>query len=325
MHRRTFLKVAGSAAASAGIAAPAIAQGKAWPDKPVKLILPYPPGGSTDLIGRPWGEALTQAFGQQFVIENRGGAGGMIGTEAAAKSPADGYTFLLTANNTLSILPQLRKTPYDPEKSFAPVARVGDLVCGFTVHPSTNIKTFKELIAHAKANPGKLSFGSAGLGTATHMRLEMLKFKAGLDILHVPYRGSGEALNDLLANNVQVMNEVNVIPHVKAGKLTLLNINHEKRHAEFPQIPTLAEEGFPGADVPIWFGMFAPAGTPKEIIATLSAKMLEIAKQPGINSQLGAINVAITPQTPDELGAFLTADIKRNGDLIKAANIKLDG
>ena len=325
MHRRTFLKAAGSAAASVGIAAPALAQGKAWPDKPVKLILPYPPGGSTDLIGRPWAEALTQAFGQQFVIENRGGAGGMIGAEAASKAAPDGYTFLLTANNTLSILPQLRKTPYDPLKSFAPVGRVGDLVCGFTVHPSTGIKTFKELIAHAKANPGKLSYGSAGLGTATHMRLEMLKFKAGLDILHVPYRGSGEALNDLLANNVQMMNEVNVIPHVKAGKLTLLNINHAKRHAEFPQVPTLAEEGFSGADVPIWFGVFAPAGTPADIIATMNAKMLEIAKQPNLNTQLGAINVAILPQTSDELGRFLAQDITNNGELIKAAKIKLDG
>ncbi len=325
MHRRTFLKAAGSAAASVGIAAPALAQGKAWPDKPVKLILPYPPGGSTDLIGRPWAEALTQAFGQQFVIENRGGAGGMIGAEAASKAAPDGYTFLLTANNTLSILPQLRKTPYDPLKSFAPVGRVGDLVCGFTVHPSTGIKTFKELIAHAKANPGKLSYGSAGLGTATHMRLEMLKFKAGLDILHVPYRGSGEALNDLLANNVQMMNEVNVIPHVKAGKLTLLNINHAKRHAEFPQVPTLAEEGFSGADVPIWFGVFAPAGTPADIIATMNAKMLEIAKQPNLNTQLGAINVAILPQTSDELGRFVAQDIANNGELIKAAKIKLDG
>ncbi|MEQ1612867.1 MAG: tripartite tricarboxylate transporter substrate-binding protein, partial [Hyphomicrobiaceae bacterium] len=192
-------------------------------------------------------------------------------------------------------------------------------------HPSTGIKTFKELIAHAKANPGKLSYGSAGLGTATHMRLEMLKFKAGLDILHVPYRGSGEALNDLLANNVQMMNEVNVIPHVKAGKLTLLNINHAKRHAEFPQVPTLAEEGFSGADVPIWFGVFAPAGTPADIIATMNAKMLEIAKQPNLNTQLGAINVAILPQTPDELGRFVAQDIANNGELIKAAKIKLDG
>jgi tripartite-type tricarboxylate transporter receptor subunit TctC len=187
MRRREFLALAGAA-----VAAPffpkASAQVQNWPDKPVKLILPYAPGGGTDLIGRPWAEKLGQSFHQQFIIENRGGAGGMIGTEAASKAAPDGYTFLLTPNATLSVLPNLRKTPYDP-KSFLAVARVGDFVTGFSLHPAVGPKTFQEMIAYAKANPGKLSYGSAGLGTATHLRIEMLKYRAGIDILHVPYRG----------------------------------------------------------------------------------------------------------------------------------------
>ena len=170
---------------------------------------------SSDGRGR---RSSRQAFGQQFVIENRGGAGGMIGTEAASKAAPDGYTFLMSPNATLTVLPHMRKTPYDP-KSFLPVSRIGDFVTGFSMHPAVGPKTFKEMIDYAKANPGKLSYGSAGLGTATHLRLEMLKYRAGIDILHVPYRGSADALNDLLPNTVQMMNEINNIPHVKAGQL----------------------------------------------------------------------------------------------------------
>jgi tripartite-type tricarboxylate transporter receptor subunit TctC len=303
---------------------PALAQTTSWPDKPVKLILPYAPGGATDLIGRPWSDKLTQAFGQQFVIENRGGAAGMIGTEAAAKAAPDGYTFLLTPNASLDVLPHLRKTPYDAFKSFDPVARVGDTIGGFVVHPSVGVKTMPELIEYAKKNPGKLAFGSAGLGTATQLRLEMLKLKAGIDILHVPYRGSADALNDLLAGNVQMMNEINVLPHVKSGKLALLAVNHSNRHPEFPDVPTMAEVGLPEALVPIWFALWAPAGTPKDIIEKLNAKIVEIAKTADMKTKMLAISVAVPLQTPEELRAFLVEDNKANGDLIKAANIKLE-
>ena len=241
----------GGALLAMALAGEAVAQGANWPDKPVKLILPYAPGGATDLIGRPWADKLGQVFGQQFVIENRGGAGGMIGTEAAAKAAPDGYTFLLTPNATLTILPSLRQAPYDAIKSFDPVGRVGDLVSGFVIHPAVGVKTFKELIEYAKTNPGKLAYGSAGLGTATQLRVEMLKYRAGIDILHVPYRGSADALNDLLPNTVQMMNEINVLPHVKAGKLVLLNINYPIRHPDFPDVPTLTELGYPDSDVPI--------------------------------------------------------------------------
>ena len=323
MRGGIFLGLA-SVLLAASLAGEAAAQAQSWPDRPVKLILPYPPGGATDLIGRPWADKLGQAFGQQFVIENRGGAGGMIGTETAAKSLPDGYTFLLTPGATLTILPHLRQAPYDAVKGFDPVGRVGDLVSGFVIHPAVGVKTFKELIDYAKKNPGKLAYGSAGLGTATQLRIEMLKYRAGIDILHVPYRGSADALNDLLPNNIQMMNEINVLPHVKAGKLVLLNVNFTERHPDFPDVPTLTELGYPDSDVPIWFFICAPAGTPKDIIGKLNAKMVEIAKSDEMIAKLRAINVVAPPQTPEEIRAYLAEDSKRNADLIKAANIKLE-
>jgi tripartite-type tricarboxylate transporter receptor subunit TctC len=323
MRRREFLASAG-ATVVAGLSTPAVSQAQAWPDKPVKLILPYAPGGATDLIGRPWAEKLTQAFNQQFVIENRGGAGGMIGTEAASKAPPDGYTLLLTPNATLSVLPNMRKTPYDPVKSFDPVARVGDLVSGFVIHPAVGVKTFQDMVAYAKANPGKLSYGSAGLGTSTQLRVEMLKYRAGIDILHVPYRGSADALNDLLPNTVQMMNEINALPHVKAGKLILLNINYSERHQDFPDVPTLTELGYPNSDVPIWYSIFAPAGTPKEITSKLNAKIVEIAKSDDMIARMRSINVVVPLQTPEQMTEHLLADTARNAEVIKAADIKLE-
>ena len=323
MHRREFLGAVGAALA-AGVPLRASAQAQSWPDKPVKLILPYGPGGASDLIGRPWAEKLSQAFGQQFVIENRGGAGGMIGTEAASKAAPDGYTFLLTPSATLTVLPTMRKTPYDPVKSFDPVARVGDLVCGFVIHPAVGVKTFQEMIAYAKANPGKLAFGSAGLGSASHLRIEILKHRAGIDILFVPYRGSADALNDLLANTVQMMNEINPIPHVKAGKLILLDINHTERHPDFPDVPTLTELGYPNSDVPVWFSIYAPAGTPKDIVAKLNAKVVEIARTDEMKARMRSINVVVPIQTPEEMAKYLIEDTARNAEVIRIANIKLE-
>lgn len=300
------------------------ALGQTWPERPVKVILPYAPGGATDAIGRPWAEKLAEAFGQQFVIENRGGASGMIGVEAAVKSPPDGYTFLLTPNSAIAIIPSLRKAPYDATKQLDPVARVGDIIGGFVVHPSVGVKTMQELVAYAKQNPGKLSFGSAGLGTSTHLRLEMLKLRAGIDILHVPYRGSADALTDVLAGNVLMMNEIVVYPHVKAGKLVLLAINHSERNPDFPDVPTLREAGIENADVPIWFALFAPAGTPKSIIAKLNAKIVEIAKTDDMKARMRALSVAVPIQTPEELGRHLLEDIKLNLEVIKAANVKIE-
>ncbi len=323
--RRRVLGLGVGSAAATVFASPALAQGTNWPDKPIKVVVPYAPGGGTDIVARPWMEKLGQAFGQPFVIENRGGASGMIGTEAVAKSAPDGYNFLFTSNNTLNILPLLKKVPYDPLKSFDPVGRAGDMVCGFVIHPAANLKTFAELIDFAKKNPGKLAYGSSGSGTATQMRVEMLKVKAGVDILHVPYRGGADALNDVLANNVQMMNESSSLPHVKGGKLILLNINHSVRSTEYPDVPTLTELGYPGADVPISFSLWAPAGTPLEIRARINAKMIEIANSAEMKQRLASAGYAPMAQTMDELVAkVIVEDSKVHGELIKAANIKLE-
>jgi tripartite-type tricarboxylate transporter receptor subunit TctC len=311
-------------AIAAGLLTATAASAAEWPERPVKFILPYAPGGATDLLARPWVEALSKAFGQQFVLEHRGGASGTIGTEAAARSAPDGYTFLFTPNSALTVITQLRKTNYDPVKSFDPVARTGDLVTGFVIHPSVGVKNFKEFVEYAKKNPGKLTYGSAGLGTSTHLRIEALKFRAGIDILHVPYRGSADALNDLLPGTVQMMNEINVLPHVKAGKLILLNINHSERHGGFPDVPTLTELGVKDADVPIWYSIQAPAGTAKDVIAKLNAKVVEIAKTADMKEKMTALNAQVPIQTPEEMAAYLAADIARNAAVIKAANVKLD-
>ena len=324
MRRREFLTLAGAAALS-GVASPYVsAQDAAWPNKPVKIIVPYAPGGASDIIARPWADKLSQAFGQQFVIDNRGGAGGMIGTEAAAKSAPDGYTLLMTPNGPLTIIPSLRKTPYDAASDLVPVGRIGDLVCGFVIHPSVGPKTFAEMIDYAKKNPGKLNFGSAGLATGTHMRLEMLKYKAGVDITHVPYRGSADALNDLLPGNIQMMNEINVLPHVKAGKLILLNINNPKRSPDFPNTPTLTELGIKDADEPIWYCTFAPKGTPKAIIDKLNAKMLEIAAADEMKQRMREVSADVPLQKPEEIADFMKKDFATNAELIKIANVKLE-
>ena len=323
MRRRTFFALA-IAGLSAGLSTDVFAQAQNWPERAVKIILPYAPGGATDAIGRPWADKLSQAFGQQFVIENRGGAGGMIGAEAAAKSPPDGYTLFLTPNAPLSVVPTLRKTAYDPVKSFDPVGRVGDVVCGFVIHPSVGVKTLKEMIEYAKKNPGKLTFASSGNGTANHLRVEMLKLKTGIDILHVPYRGGADSLNDVLPGTVHMMNEPVSLPHAKAGKLILLNINGTERHPDFPDVPTLTELGIAGADVPIWFSIYAPAGTPKEIVAKLNAKMIEIAKTDDMKAKMRAVNAFVPLQSPEDMAKHLVEDIKANADLIKAANIKID-
>lgn len=323
MRRRDFVKL-GASASAAFVASPAVlrAQG-AWPDKPVKLIVPFAAGGGTDLVVRPWAEKLQQAFGQQFVVENRGGASGMIGTEAAVKSAADGYTFLAASNTTPINLPLLRKTPYDA-KMLVPVARLGDVVTGFVVVPKLGIKSFKEMIDYAKTNPGKLSFGSSGPGTGPHLRMEMLAYKGGISLLHVPYRGGADALTDILAGNIHMMNESATLPHVKAGKLILLNVNHSVRSADFPDVPTLTELGMPGADAPIWFSLWAPVGVPQPIMDKLNAKIVEIAKTDDMRAKLLSAGAAPVIQTQAEVIAFREADSRAMAEIIKAANIKIE-
>ena len=324
LTRRTLLTGLAASTLAPAIFAPAIQAQDRWPARPVKIIVPYAAGGSSDVVARPWAERLTHAFGQSFVIDNRGGASGSIGTEAAARAAADGYTLLLTPNSALSIVPQLRKVGYDAKKDFSPIARVGDLIGGWVVRADLGINTLAELVAYAKKNPGKLAYGGGGLGTTTQMRLETLKIRAGIDILYVPYRGNGEAMTDLLGGQIQVMNEIIVYPHVKAGSLKLLAISHATRHPDFPNVPTLAEAGYPNADVPLWFSILAPAGTPRAIITALNTKITEIARTEDMIRRLREISVVAPTQTPEEMAAFLETDYTENGKVIREANIKME-
>ena len=323
MRRRQFLRLGASSTLAAALPMPHIARAQTWPDKPVKVIVPFAAGGGTDIVARPWADALSKAFGQQFVVENRGGASGLIGTEAAAKSPGDGYTFLVTGATTTIAIPLMRKVNYD-HNSLMPVARVGDILCGHVIHTAVGPKTLPELIDYAKKNPGKLAFGSSGNGTTPHLRFEAFKWKTGLDILHVPYRGGADSLTDLLANNVQLMNEPVTLPHVKAGKLHMFAVNHGQRMADFPDVPTLTEAGYPGIDVPLWFTLWAPAGTSKELIQKLNTKMLEISKTDDMKAKLALAGAVPVLETPDQIEVFREKDRASLAELIKAANIKLE-
>ena len=323
MRRRDFLLVAGGAVAT-GLSTKALAQA-AWPERPVKVVVPFAPGGATDQTARVWAEKLTQEFKQQFVIENRGGgASGSIGVESVAKSPADGYTLLYTPNASIAIVPSLRKVGFDSVKDFDPVARTGDALVGFTIHPSLGIKTFNEMIDYARKNPGKLVYGSSGVGMGNHLRLEAIKNKFNVDILHVPYRGGADTLNDHLPGVIHMMNEPVTLPHVKAGKLILLNINGPVRHPEFPDVPSTTELGIPDAEVPIWFSIWAPAGTPKDIREKLNAKMAEIAETADMKAKMLAVNVIVPKQKAEEMRQYLLDDIARNKEVIARNNIKVE-
>ena len=326
MRRRTLLAAA-TAALLAGPSVPrAAAQGAApWPDKPVKIVVPFAPGGATDQTARVWAEKLTQSFGQQFVVENRGGgASGSIGIESVVKSPPDGTTFLYTPNASIAVVPQLRKVNFDAVKDLDPVGRTGDAIVGFTIHPSLGIKTFNEMVEYAKKNPGKLTYGSSGVGMANHLRIEAIKSKFGVDILHIPYRGGADTLNDHLPGTIHMMNEPVTLPHVKAGKLILLNVNGPVRHPEFPDVPSTTELGIPDAEVPIWFSLWAPAGTPKDIRAKLHDKMEEIAATPDMKARMIAVNVIVPKQAMDEMRQYLIDDIARNKEVISKNNIKVE-
>ena len=328
MRRREFLTLAGSTLATGistvGLAQIAVAQA-AWPDRPVKVVVPFAPGGATDQTARVWAEKLTLEFKQQFVIENRGGgASGSIGVESVAKSPADGYTLLYTPNASIAIVPSLRKVGFDPVKDFDPVARTGDAVVGFTIHPSLGIKTFNEMIEYARKNTGKLIYGSSGVGMGNHLRIEAIKNKFNVDILHVPYRGGSDTLNDHLPGTVHMMNEPVTLPHVKAGKLILLNINGPMRHPEFPDVPSTTELGISDAEIPIWFSIWAPAGTPKEIRKKMNAKMDEIAETADMKAKMLAVNVIVPKQMPEAMRQHLLEDIRRNKDIIAKNNIKVE-
>ena len=294
-----------------------------WPSKPVKLIVNFGPGGSTDNAARPFAERLSRDLGQQFVIENRGGASGALGLEAAMKSAPDGYTFVATPALSICILPHMRKTPFDVFKDFAPVSRFTNGTLLFAVHPTVPANSVQELVEYAKKNPGKLTWGTAGYGSQGHLILEAFKLSTGTDILHVPYRGGGESLADFIAGVVQIHADPNTLPHVAAGKGKLLAIFDDKRLTDYPNVP-LVKEIYPELDYLGWFAILAPAGTPVPIIRKFSAALNKIAADPELKAHMAKFAIAPNPDTPEQLAEVIRADFDRYGKLVRQLNLRMD-
>jgi len=305
---------------------PALAAAQAWPSKPVRLIVSYPPGGGADVVARLLGPKLSESLGQQFVIENRGGAAGVIGAEAVAKAPADGYTVLLDAS-AHGVNPSLQaKLPYDTMKDLAAVSllvRVPNIV---VVTPGLPVNSIKELITLAKAKPGSLSFGSSGTGSAQHLAAELFKVQAGVFMVHIPYRGGGAAMIDVMSGQVPLMfaNMASALPHVKAGKLKPLATTGSARPAAMPDLPTVAEAGLPGYEVYEWNGLFVPGGTPREIIERLQRETVKALAQPDVRDKLGNLGAEVVGSTPAELDRYRSNEISKWAVIIKRAGIKAE-
>ncbi|HEY6967038.1 MAG TPA: tripartite tricarboxylate transporter substrate binding protein [Burkholderiales bacterium] len=299
---------------------------QAWPAKPVRVIVPFPPGGGAEAAARFLAGHLSQALGQSFVVDNRPGGNTVIGTEAAAKSAPDGYTLLVTGGSTMSIQPLVfaGKLPYDPLVDFAPVTQVSHFPFFVLVPASLNVGTLAELVAYAKARPGQLSYASNGSGTMAHLGMEMLKQATGMDLLHVPYKGFGPALPDLLSGRVTVMmaDLAPVGAQLRAGALRVLAATSLQRSSFLPEVPTVAELGSPGYEIDVWFGLFAPAKTPAEILAKLHAEATRYLGSPEAKEAFGKVGHEPAPSTGDAVRARIAAEQKSFAAAVKAANLK---
>ena len=310
-----FLSVAGLAAA------------QQYPARPIRMIVGFPPGGGTDIIGRIVAQKLSENLGQQIVVENRGGATGMLGAEIAAKAPPDGYTIMMAHIAAISILPSLyARMSYDSAKDFAPItlAAIGPNL--LVVHPSVPAKSVRELIALAKARPGQLQYASPGSGSVQHLSGELFKLQAKVDMLHVPYKGSGQSIVDLIAGHVHLdFDSVPpVLPHVRSGRLRALAVTSERRFSILPDIPTVTEGGVPGFDMSTWWGLVAPAAVSKDIIARLQGETVKLLRQNDVKEKIAFAGADTVGNTPDQFGAFIRSETDKYARIVKAANIKLD-
>ncbi len=303
----------------------ACAQAQNYPLKPVRVITPFTAGSAIDTLARVLGQRLGDTWGQQVVIDNRIGANGIIGTEAAAKAPPDGYTVYLGNISTLAVNPHLYlKLPYDALKDFAPVTMAATIPVVLVVHPSLPVKSVKELIALAKAHPAQLNYASGGVGSAQHLPMEMLRVNTGINIVHVPYKGLGPAFSDVLGGQVSMMftGVSNVVPHMKTGRLRVLAIGSPKRSATLPEVPTVAEAGVPGFDFDSWTGYLLPAGTPANLITKLHADITRTLAAPDVREKLIPLGFDLVGGTPEAMATLIRTDIARFGKLIKDAGIK---
>ena len=300
---------------------------QAYPSRPVKLVVPFPPGGSLDITGRLIAQRLSEMWGQAVVVENKPGAGGNIGADFVAKSPPDGYTILLGALSTHAVNPNLyAKMPYDAVKDFAPITLIAITPNVLVVNATTPVNNVKEFIAWTKANPGKLAFGSGSNGSAGHLAGELYKVETGTDAVHIPFKGGAPATQALLAGDTQFMfdNLANAMAQVKAGKLKALAVTTAQRSPLVPELPTMAEAGLPGFDISTWYGLFAPAGTPAAIVGKWNADVTKILTTPDVRAKLMADGAEPAPDTPEQFAQMISRELAKYARIIKASGAKVD-
>ena len=322
LRKRALL---GALAAAAALALPG-AWAQTWPSRSVSIIVPFPAGGTTDVLARALGQELSKTLGQPVVVENKPGAGATLGADYVAKAKADGYTLLMGAVHHTIATSVYRKLGYDFEKDFAPITTVALVPNVLVVNPQVPAKTVQELLAQAKAQPGKLTYGSNGTGTGQPLIGAQFEGMGGVQLLHVPYKGSGPLTTDLLGGQISMSFDTvtPVLPHIKAGKLRALAVTTAKRSVALPDVPTLEEAGLPGFDMGTWFGMLAPAGTPKDIVARLNADMVKIIQSPEFRKKMDDIGADPIANTPEQMARQIKDDTARFARLVKEAKVSLD-
>ncbi len=297
-----------------------------YPAKPIRFIVPFPPGGGNDLIARELSQHLTESLGQPMVVDNRPGASTLIGAEAAAKASPDGYTLFMGNNSTLTINPHLyKKLPYDAVRDFAPLSLLASAPFVLLAHPSVPAQSVKELIALARQRPGQLNFGSSGLGIATHLAGEMFKLMARVDIVHIPYKGAAPALTDLIGGQIELLfnNVISAMPHVRSGRLRALAVTSKTRSHALPQVPAVAEAGLPDYEASVWYAVLAPARAPAPVLTRLHGEFVKALQQPRVQDRLASDGASIVGSTPEVLARTIEADLARWGKVIKQNGISL--
>ena len=314
------------AALAGAVAATALAQG-AYPNRPVKVIVAFPPGQATDQAARATAQKLSESLGQQFIVENKPGAASIIGAEAAAKSPNDGYTLFMGSSGSIAVNPGMyAKLPYDPIRDFTPIALTLKVPFFLVTHPSFPASNVKEVVAHLKANPGKVNFATAGTGASNHLTAEYFMSVAGVKMTHVPYKGSPPAVTDLLAGQVSLMFDTGpvVLPHAKAGRLKVHGVGSAQRAAAAPDLPTIAESGFPGFEAVGWAGYMAPAGTPREIVSKLSAEIARGLQDQALKDRFVALGAELLSSSPEEFAAYIRSETAKWGKVIRDSGAKAE-